>query len=517
MNDKNKKNSSQEEDEGDMTNENEENEYEENDDEYEYDYKNNKYKIGKMSDKNTEKQINITKSETEKDKIILQLKKELSEKNLQIKSITKTNNKLQQSLEKFSKQIDDKIFNEKMNKNFFENLKNKKINIKYNSNDRIKERELNNAINMIKILRGDNERLQEIIDKYEKENKFQDLENINKQKIQENDDLENQIKILKEQLNNCNNEIKRYKEIEKQIEILNKENKSLKDNVKTLNNQLTKKNQKNENLENKNYKTPRKKKISLIKLEKTINQNNIINKYKININPTNKINNIITSLPTINSPNNKTLMKNNSLSKIFLYKKNYSGNIDDILSLFFSSDEIDLINNKLFKNNLQGLEEFKLKLCILNKSKETLINKYNNEIKKYIERLKSAQEQIDYLNTKIKELEVNCQVLQTQKNEDAIRKRLLNRRIKKLEKNLKEKDNILKLGFADDDMNILNNDNLNENENENKMNESQNEENNYISSQDSINDNYNDKYNNESKKDELYENLKANSFIKEDG
>ena len=114
-------------------------------------------------------------------------------------------------------------------------------------------------------------------------------------------------------------------------------------------------------------------------------------------------------------------------------------------------------------------------------------------------------------------MEVNCQVLQTQKNEDAIRKRLLNRRIKKLEKNLKEKDNILKLGFADDDMNILNNDNLNENENENKMNESQNEENNYISSQDSINDNYNDKYNNESKKDELYENLKANSFIKEDG
>ena len=536
MDDKSKGYSSQEEDEENKTNEEENEEDEENDRYVNINSKNNKYRNNKINNKNNNNNnneknkgtnINIIMAETEKDQIIIQLKKELKEKELQIKSVTKTNNKLQQSLEKFSKQIDDKIFNEKNNKNFFENLKNKKISIKYNSNERLKERELNNAINMIKILRNDNERLQSNLDNYEKNNKIQDLENINRQKMNENNDLEKEIKILKEQINEYKNYIKKNKELEKQIDILNKENKFLKDNIKNLNNQLFEKNQKEENSENKLYITPKKKKISLMKLEKT---NNIFNnKYKININPLNikrnKKNQNTSSLPSINinSPNAQSLSKNNSLSKIFLYKKNYNTNIDDILPLFFTQEEIDLINNKLFKNNSQGLEEFKLKLCILNKSKETLSNKYNNEIKKYKERLKSAQEQIDYLNTKIRELEVNCQVLQTQKNEDVIRKRLLQKKIKNLEKNLEEKINILKLGFAGDDINIINNENENENdnenenenENENKMNESQNEENNSLYSQYTENNNNN----NEIKKEDLNENNNENnenSFTKED-
>ena len=525
MDDKSKGYSSQEEYEENKTNEEENEEDEENDKYVNIKNKNNRYHNNKINNKNNNEKnkgtnINIIMNETEKDQIIIQLKKELKEKELQIKSITKTNNKLQQSLEKFSKQIDDKIFNEKNNKNFFENLKNKKISIKYNSNERLKERELNNAINMIKILRNDNERLQSNLDNYEKNNKLQDLENINRQKMNENNDLENEIKILKEQLKEYNNYIKRNRELEKQIEILNKENKFLKDNIKNLNNQLFRKNQKEENSENKLYITPKKKKLSLMKLEKT---NNIFNnKYKININPINiKRNNKnqnTSSLPSINvnSPNAQSLSKNNSLSKIFLYKKNYNTNIDDILPLFFTQEEIDLINNKLFKNNSQGLEEFKLKLCILNKSKETLSNKYNNEIKKYKERLKSAQEQIDYLNTKIRELEVNCQVLQTQRNEDVIRKRLLQKKIKNLEKNLEEKINILKLGFAGDDINNINNENENENENENKMNESQNEENNSLYSQ------YTENNNNEIKKEDSNENNSnnnennENSFTKED-
>ena len=521
MNDKSKGYSSQEENEENITNEEEENEEnEENNDYANINNKNKKFsknnaKYKNKNEKNIGTNINIIMNETEKDQLILQLKKELKEKELQIKSITKTNNKLQQSLEKFSKQIDDKIFNEKIGKNFFENLKNKKINIKYNSNERLKERELNNAINMIKILRNDNERLQSIVDNYEKNNKLQDLENINRQKMNENNDLENEIKILKEQLNDYNNYAKKNKEMEKQIEILTKENKFLKDNNKNLNNQLFRKNQKDENSENKIYITPKKKKLSLMKLEKS---NSIFNnKFKININPINRkrnnINQNASSLPSINinSPHNKSLTKNKSLSKIFLYKKNYNTNIDDILSLFFTQEEIELINNKLFKNNSQGLEEFKLKLCILNKSKETLSNKYNNEIKKYKERLKSAQEQIDYLNTKIRELEVNCQVLQTQKNEDVIRKRLLQKKIKNLEKNLEDKMNILKLGFAGDDINIINNEN--ENENENKMNESQNEENNSSYSQ------YTENNNNETKKDDSNEknsNNDENSFTKEE-
>ena len=477
--------SSQEEDENIKEEENEEESHEDYGNGYRKNVnKKNKIKKNKeinkenKTEKNTETKINIIMNETEKDKIIIQLKKELNEREHKIKTITKTNNKLQQSLEKFSKQIDEKIFNEKGSKNFFENLKNKKTGINYYSNDKLKERELNNAINMIKILRNDNDRLQSFVDNYEKDNKLKDLENINREKINENNNLENQIKDLKEQLSYYMNYAKKYKELEKQIEILNKENKYLKDNIKSLNNQINKKNQKNENLnsENKNFFSLKKKKLSLIKLENSTNQKSIFNKYKININPINRntnrnstLNQNSTSLPSINTPkNNKILIKNNSLSKIFLYKKNYKEIINDILPIFFSLEEIELIEKKIFKNNSQGLEAFKLKLCIINKSKETLNNKYNNEIKKYKERLSSSQEQIEYLNTKIKELEVNCQVLQTKKNEDNISKRLLQKKIKNLEKNLEEKDNILKLGFVDDDNNI-------NNETENKENESQNE------------------------------------------
>ena len=76
-------------------------------------------------DKKMEININITRDEKvkEKDKLILQLKKTLDEKDLQIKSIMKANNKLKQALENISKQIDGNLFDEKGTKKFFENLK----------------------------------------------------------------------------------------------------------------------------------------------------------------------------------------------------------------------------------------------------------------------------------------------------------------------------------------------------------------------------------------------------------
>ena len=114
------------------------------------DNKNEKEKISdKKSEKNTETKINNINNindtimkETEKDKIIIELKKELQEKDLKIKILTKTNNKLRQSLENFSKQIDMKINSKKNDKNFFDklsNLKNKKFILKPNLNNKIKE------------------------------------------------------------------------------------------------------------------------------------------------------------------------------------------------------------------------------------------------------------------------------------------------------------------------------------------------------------------------------------------
>ena len=429
------------------------------------DLKNGKYNIEDLLKKLKDSEKNIN----ERNNIIDNLKKEINEKEKKIKIITKTNNKLQQSLDSFSKKIDDKLFGDN---GILEYIKKPKNNIKVNNydNNDLKQKELDNAMILIKILKNDNQRLQESIDNYEKKNKLKDLESINKIKSEENFDLENQIKILKNELKNYDLIMKKCKIYENQIESLNKENKSIKDNKKLLkdniNQKIIKKSIKYDLNENKGYKgyiTPKKldlfhKNISAIKQNRNkynlnsdrnnrnINYNSRNNKYiNLKINHKNStINKSIGSLPSINIKN-KSLEKNNSSINLNSYKKNYD-NKNDILKVFFKEDDIELIN-KIFKNNSNGLEEFKLKLCIINKSKESLNNKYNIEIKKYNEIIISAQEQIEYLNNKIKETEINCRVLKTQINEFNIEKRILLKKIKMLQENLKEKDNILKLNF----------------------------------------------------------------------
>ena len=408
----------------------------------------------------------------EKENTIKDLKKEITEKDNKIKLITKTNNKLKQSLTEFSKKVDEKLFN---NKNILNNFRKSKYNIKnYNLDDELKKKELDNAMNIIKILKNDNHRLQTAIDNYEKNNKLKDLENINKIKEDENINLENQIKLLKKELNNYNICLKKCKIYENQIDILNKENKSFKDNNKMLKNKLN--NQKNkssgdllDNNRNKGYISPKRndnyrQNDSFLKKSRNKynsnsdryhlnnNFNSLNNKdgyIKLN-NRTSNLHQSIGSLPTIINKNSN-ILKNNTPMGLHSYKKNYE-NTNDILKTFFNQDDIEIIN-RIFKSNLNGLEDFKLKLCIINKSKQTLNNKYNLEIKKYNERIISAQEQIEYLNNKVRESEVNYRVLQTQLNEFNIEKKLLLKKIKKLKENLSEKDYILKLNLVGEDMN----------------------------------------------------------------
>ena len=435
--------------------------------------------------KDSEKELN------EKNNIIKNLKKEISEKENKIKLITKTNNKLKLSLNEISKKIDDKLFN---NKNLFER-KSKYNNKSNNYDDELKQKELDNAMNIIKILKNDNHRLQTAIDNYEKNNKLKDLENINKIKEDENINLENQVKMLKKELKSYNIYLKKCKIYENQIEILNSEIKTLKDNIKILKNKIGNKMPKNNSTIdinqgniNKGYLSPKKidnfnKNISYIKKSRNMFNSNS-DRYKINLNDNyislnnretygilnNKTSNLhqsMGSLPSINLKN-KIIIKNNTPMGLNSFKKNYN-NINDILKKFFNENDIELIN-KIFQNNAKGFEAFKLKLCIINKSKETLNTKYNLEIKKYNERIISAQEQIEYLNTKIRESEVNYRVLQTQMNEFLIQKKLLLKKIKKLEENIIEKDNILKLNFAGEDINNEETNNKNDANEENDSN-----------------------------------------------
>lgn len=476
--------------------------------------------------KETEKKLN------EKNNIINNLKKEIEDKENKIKVITKTNNKLQQSLNYFSKQVDDKLFN---SKGIYDNMKKYKSNIKNNyDNEDLNQKELNNAMNIIKILKNDNHRLQAAIDNYEKNTKLKDLENMNRIKSDENSDLEKEIKILKKELNDYNICVKKCKLYEAQISVLNKENKTLKDNNKMLNNKLYNKypnkasnnslnnnfnsnDKENENNRYEDYLSPNRirgiKNLSVAKRDKSSSNLNS-DRQQINLNKNNKniylklnhkaLNQSIGTLPSISK--NKTPYKSSSAVKLNNYKKNYD-NLNDILKVFFTEEDIEIIN-KIFKNNSNGLEAFKLKLCIINKSKDSLNNKYNLEIKRYNERILSAQEQIEYLNSKIRESEVNYRVLQTQMNEFNIQKKLLQKKIKVLEADLVEKDNILKMNFADEDINNKGINSKNEN-NINKYNEEEDGSSSNIDIEDTNNNN--NKNNTESIKDENKNNISKNN------
>ena len=464
------------------------------------------------------KKIKDTENKISNQNIIIdKLKKEIEEKENKIKKITNINNKLQQSLNNISKEMDNKLFN---NKGIYENLKKYRYNIKNNfDNKNSKEKELNNAINIIKILKKDNLRLQSSIDNYEKINKLKDLENINKIKADENCDLENQIKILKKELNNYNLCLKKCKIYETQISILHTENKSLKDKIKLLNNKL---NDKINNENEKEYRkfegilSQKKNNSTIIKLDRTPHTD----RYKINSNIYNKnisslklnhrtIQHNSNSLPKINSIN-KTPLKSNSDIKINISKKNY-GDIGNILKIFFNEEEIDIINT-IFKNNLNDFENFKKKLYIINKSKESLNNKYNLEIKKYNERIISAQEQIDYLNNKIRENEVNYRILQSQMNESNIQKKLLQKKIKILKEDIAKKDKILKINFAEYEYDINNNNKINFSKNENSL--LKDTDNNGISNIQKID--IDTEFNNKNENSQTDNESNDNSFMKED-
>ena len=430
-----------------------------------------KYSIDELLKKLNDKENELN----EKNIIINELKKEIEEKENKIKLITKTNTKLKQSLDEFSKKVDEKLFN----RNYFNKFRKSKYNSKNNDNYdvELKKKELDNAMNIIKILKNDNQRLQSTVDNYEKYNKLKDLENINIKKEDQNINLENQIKFLKIKLNNYNLILKKNKIYENQIEILNKENKSYKDNNKLLKNKLSRQVQKSNSSIDLNENNNRSKRnISFSpKIFNKIIKGNIYepktDRYTIDLNDkynslnnkegyhrlNNKISSLnksINSLPTIKNKINYN-DKNNILNGgLDIYRKNYD-QIKIILKTFFNEEEIVHIN-KIFEDNINGFEAFKLKLYIINKSKETLNKKYNLEIKKYNERIISAQQQIEYLNNKIRESEVNNKVLQTQMNELNIQKKLLLKKIKKLETNLIEKDNILKLNFSGEEINNKN-------------------------------------------------------------
>ena len=175
------------------------------------------------------------------------------------------------------------------------------------------------------------------------------------------------------------------------------------------------------------YKTKKKlyKKINnSISLDKTLNKmkkDGVLNIKKIGID--------------LIKPQKSSLPKINTNKNICKYNLNYNNqNISitkNILNNIFNIDEMQQLN-QVFKNNEELFDIIIKKIEIIQKSKESLNNKFKIEKRQYIERIYSMQQHIDYLNGKIRENDFKINILQSQLNENNIyKKQLLNYNDKK--------------------------------------------------------------------------------------
>ena len=373
-------------------------------------------------------------------------------KDIVIQKLTKTNKKLQNSLEKISKKLDERLLNtnifkklniksrQKLGVSFSTNNRNSSSGLYNNggtshlsddmvskNNIRLKEKELNNAVNMIKILTNDNKKLQNKVDEFEKNQKLE-KEQKEKEKNIINKELE-EHKACKEKLEKYKEKIRNLSE---KNHILQEKIYSIKSrrqnislfNIKNKNNSYTNNdlNESENDNSQENYKTKKKlfkKSNNSISLDKNLSVTNkkekVINLKKIGIDLLKQQKG---SLPKINTNKNKSN-----------YNLNYNYQINNNINNLFNVDEMQQLN-KVFKNNEDLFVIIVKKIEIIQKSKESLNNKFNSEKKQYIERIYSMQQHIDYLNGKIRENELKINILQSQLNENTIHKKQLIKKVK---------------------------------------------------------------------------------------
>ena len=322
--------------------------------------------------------------------LIKHLRNDIHKKEKIMHLLTETNNELKRSLNNFSKQLDKKIFeiNNNNNKKYKNSKSLTKIHIKkYNQREEIKDSntELNKALIRIRFLEKENENLKIVMDASNKVEKMKELENINKSLRENNNRLEEEINLIKRDIIEHSYCEKKRDSLLEKIKYLTEENNQLKKYIKKLNIENEDKKQNGQN----NLNTTRNK------------ENN-----KLNL----KLKKTQTQLPKISNKN-----KNGENIK----KDNEIENLAD-------KDEIYILI-KLFQGDETKFIEFKKKLIIYAKLKENIINKYKAEEKSYNKKVYSMEEQIEYLNHKVKESEMRINIFQQQLND----KEFKNKKLKK--------------------------------------------------------------------------------------
>ena len=353
--------------------------------------------------------------------IIQHLRNDIHKKEKVLHLLTDTNTKLKKSLNAFSRQLDEKILeaskkpkmqgnkNSKSVRTIFNNKKNggNSRNSDNLPNDEEKNyTQLDNALAMNKILQKDNDNLKNLLNTYGNIDKMKELENLNKILKEQNAALNNEMVELKREYGEHSYCEKKRNSLLEQIRYLTEENKRLKNDIKKL---TTINTEDGSNSKDNGGSTARNKaKTQKIGMLKSPN-----------------LPGITTHKKTVEGENEKLLSK----------QKN---NKDDELENLADKDEIIILIN-LFQGDEQKLLEFKKKMIIYAKCKESNINKHKLEEKNLNKKIYSMQEQVEYLNHKVKESEMRIKIFQQQLNDSNFQNKKLK---KEYNKEKKEKEGV---------------------------------------------------------------------------
>ena len=348
--------------------------------------------------------------------LIQHLRNDIHKKEKIMHLLTDTNTQMKKALNNFSKQLDKKLIevNNTTNKN--KAYKNSKSTIKLidTKNGFMEEgkninSELSKALARNRLLQKDNDNLKNLLDMTNNAEKIKEQENLNKTLKEENAKLEDEIHQIKRDLVDHSYCEKKRESLLEKIKYLTEDNKQLKKQIRKLT------------------------------LENQSSQDNLLNMTKMNLNDKNK-NDFSSGQNNLNTTRSRDYNKKSKehLPKITIKSKKEENNKkDNEIEHLIDKEEIYILI-QLFQGDESKFSEFKKKLISYAKCKESIINKYKADEKLKNKKVYSMQEEIEYLNHKVKESEMRINIFQQQIND----KDFKNKKLKKqLIEEKKEKEN----------------------------------------------------------------------------
>ena len=464
-----------------------------------------KSKISKL-EKEIEKEKNMSKLKSEKNREYSEIQEKILICQKQIKLYIHKNNKQREQLQLLSHEIDQKLelldfkaIKKQINKNPNDTYENKTEKEIIDLNIESRQKQLQNIISLIEILENENQKLLNKIRKAKNTKKYYDLIEFQKKQEIKINDLIKEIKIKKTQLiehSKCNiiktelnkkleaikEEINlihdKNTEIKKKLDILEYKNKEkeklmhckpviMLKKSNNINNSINfRNNSLNLKINSMNLKSEKLKNIDIDHITNSINkkekkkkkdknknhsksEGKLTNELKEN---TKENNNANGNINNTNNDNLETIIEERTPKKTKTIRKQDSFkkliedemiNIPNNISEIFREKELKAILIGLDKNIIK-FKNLLRKFNVQNTFAESLEAKHKLELKNKLNKINELDEKIEFLNVKRDENEADIQLYQKQIDEEIEKKNIYNKKNEKMKNQIQEKKKVIK-------------------------------------------------------------------------